>query len=327
MGGIPNFVHAKVNLSVDDLLADAAANGEGTWSETKAFTVQTGKRTGRSPKDRYIVRDTLTDTTVDWGKVNQPISPDVFHTLWAKAEAYLKEKTVYVSHYQVGADSEYGLPVTVITELAWHQVFVHHLFIRDRTVTVGLPEWTVLNACSLQTTPADGVNSDATLILNFAERKILLIGLLYAGEMKKAMFSVLNFLLPNQGILPMHCAANVGECGDVALFFGLSGTGKTTLSADPNRYLIGDDEHGWSERGVFNFEGGCYAKCINLSKAREPMIWDAIRDGAIMENVVLRADNTPDYDDGSLTQNTRAAYPLDYIEKRIIANRAGEPEA
>ena len=315
-------------LTVQELIDIALERKEGGMSRDGALVVVTGKRTGRSPKDRYIVKDAYTQDDVDWGEVNQPTTPDIFHELWHRALAYLDEKQLFVQELQVGADEHYALPVKVITELAWHNVFCQHLFVRPKAETqLSQPEWTLMNAAGLKLNPVtDDVNGDGAVMINFTERKVLLCGMLYAGEMKKAMFTALNFLLPKRNVLPMHCASNVGEKGDVALFFGLSGTGKTTLSADPARYLIGDDEHGWSERGIANFEGGCYAKCINLSKEREPMIWDAIRDGAIMENVVLDSDLRPDYTDSSLTLNTRAAYPREHIPKRVIDNQAGLPK-
>lgn len=323
---------ARVNLTIKELVDIALQRGEGTLASNQALTVRTGTRTGRSPKDRFIVQDEITEKTVDWNNTNQAFSPIKFDALWDKAIQYLDHKENYfVSYLKVGADEQHGVPVKVITELAWHNLFAYVLFIRPEVPVVSNQpkQWTILSVPGFKTDPArDGVNGDAAVILNFSKRRILICGTYYAGEMKKAMFSVLNFLLPSQAILPMHCAANVGEKGDTALFFGLSGTGKTTLSADPERYLIGDDEHGWGEEGVFNFEGGCYAKCIDLSAEREPLIWHAIQFGSIMENVVLDPKSKdPVYSDTTLTQNTRAAYPREYIPQRVDANRAGQPNA
>ena len=316
------------NPSTETLIQSAIAQNEGVLSENGAFCVTTGARTGRSPKDRFIVKDDITANTVDWGAINQPVSPEVFNALWARVEKYLSDKKTYVADLQVGADEQLCLPVKVITESAWQNLFTQHLFIHPTKKCDGKKAWTLLSAQNFVADPKrDGTNSEATVMINLNERKVLICGMRYAGEMKKAMFSVLNYWMPEHDVLPMHCAANVGEDGDVALFFGLSGTGKTTLSADPDRYLIGDDEHGWSATGVFNFEGGCYAKCIDLSEKNEPVIWHAIRDGAIMENVVLNAKGQPDFADVSLTQNTRAAYPRSHIKKRIERNQAGIPKS
>jgi phosphoenolpyruvate carboxykinase (ATP) len=321
-----------INLFPSELVNMALIRKEGVLAANQALSVTTGARTGRSPKDRFIVKDTLTEKTVDWNTINQAISPKNFSALWQRATEHLQmKKCSFISYLKVGAEEKFALTVKVHTELAWHNLFTQNLFIRPtELINTDQPEqWTILCVPSFKTDPArDGVNSDATVALNFVERRILICGTYYAGEMKKAMFSVLNFLLPQHEILPMHCAANVGKDGKTALFFGLSGTGKTTLSADPERYLIGDDEHGWSQNGVFNFEGGCYAKCIDLSREREPVIWGAIRYGSVMENVVLDPDTKePDYSDVSLTQNTRAAYPRDFIAWRVEENKATQPNA
>ncbi len=321
-----------INLTAAELVDLALERKEGVLAANQALTVSTGARTGRSPKDRFIVKSPLTEKTVDWNTINQSIAPEKFHALWARAQEYLNKKdSTFISYLQVGAEEKFSLNVKVMTELAWHNLFTQDLFIQPpNPPTTDQPgQWTILCVPGLKTDPQrDGVNSDAAVILNFDLRCILICGTYYAGEMKKAMFSVLNFILPEQDVLPMHCSANVGHDGKTALFFGLSGTGKTTLSADPERFLIGDDEHGWGDLGVFNFEGGCYAKCIDLSREREPMIWDAIRHPAIMENVVLDpVTKEPDYSNVTLTQNTRAAYPLEHISPRVLANKAGQPNA
>lgn len=323
-----DFPQIHIGLSRTALVTQALRNQEGVLSTNGALSVRTGKRTGRSPKDRFIVKDRETEDRVDWGDVNQPFDPKDFDALWDRAYAYLEMRPVYKSYLRIGADEKAFLPLQVITEKAWHNLFARNMFIQSDNDSDEASSWAILNASGFRTEPSrDKVNSDGAVLLNFTKRRILLVGMLYAGEMKKSMFTVLNYFLPREDILPMHCAANVGKDGNVALFFGLSGTGKTTLSSDPKRHLIGDDEHGWSASGVFNFEGGCYAKCINLSKEKEPVIWDAIRDGAVMENVVLKADGEPDYADGNLTQNTRAAYPREYLPLQVKENKAGLPQS
>jgi len=323
-------VRVYEDLSVDALIEHALKNGEGELASNGALTALTGKRTGRSPKDRFIVKDAVTENTVDWGKVNQAMDVDKFNGLWDEAVEYLNHKEAYVGHYAVGADPEFEIPVKVITEFAWHNLFAHDLFIPEtKAFHQGKDYFTVLSAPNaLCDKDKWGLNSETCVALDFSQRRILIRGTQYAGEMKKAMFTVLNFFLPANDVLPMHCSANAGDAGDTALFFGLSGTGKTTLSADPKRHLIGDDEHGWSGHNIFNFEGGCYAKCIDLSKEKEPMIWNAIRQGSVMENVYIDPETkVPDYTDTRYTENTRVAYPRDFIEGCVPNNMGRTPNA
>ncbi|MGV3264240.1 phosphoenolpyruvate carboxykinase (ATP) [Cytobacillus pseudoceanisediminis] len=325
-----NGSNIQVQLSVPQLVEKVLNRNEGSLTSTGAVRATTGKYTGRSPKDKYIVKEASNKDKMDWGSVNQPISEEAFSNLYNKVINYLKEKEeVFVFKGFAGADKKHRMPIQVINEYAWHNLFAHQLFIRpaEDELLDHQAEFTVISAPNFKADPAvDGTKSETFIIISFERRTVLIGGTEYAGEMKKSIFSVMNYMLPENGILPMHCSANVGREGDVALFFGLSGTGKTTLSADPNRKLIGDDEHGWSANGVFNIEGGCYAKCINLSREKEPQIFDAIRFGAVLENVVVNSETrVADYDDSTLTENTRAAYQLQAIDNIVDPSIAGHP--
>ncbi|MEL3973944.1 phosphoenolpyruvate carboxykinase (ATP) [Rossellomorea oryzaecorticis] len=325
-----NGQNIKNQLSVSQLVEKVLHRNEGVLTSSGAVRAETGKYTGRSPKDKFTVEEPSTKDKIDWGAVNQPISAESFDKLYHKVLAYLKEKEeVFVFNGFAGADPKHRLPIQVINEFAWHNLFAHQLFIRPSAEELisHKSEFTIVSAPNFKADPeVDGTNSETFIIVSFEKRIVLIGGTEYAGEMKKSIFSVMNYMLPESDILSMHCSANVGREGDVALFFGLSGTGKTTLSADPNRRLIGDDEHGWSPNGVFNIEGGCYAKCIGLTREKEPQIFDAIRFGSVLENVVLDEDSRiPDYEDNSLTENTRAAYPLQAMENIVEPSVAGHP--
>ena len=315
------------NLSVDDLITESLERGEGEIAANGALLVKTGKRTGRSPLDRFIVIDDSTKNEVDWGEVNRPFEPVAFENLWNKVEAYLDSKDTFISSLHVGEHFDHYVPVIIRTQWAWHNLFGKQMFIRPDEFNPNNKEtWQILSAPEFVCDPeVDKTNSDGVVILDFTAKKVLLAGMPYAGEMKKSMFAVQNFLLPAKEVLPMHCASNVSSDGEVCLFFGLSGTGKTTLSADPNRNLIGDDEHGWSGETVFNFEGGCYAKTVNLSVENEPVIYKAIKHGSVIENVYLNDNNEPDYSNISISENGRCCYPRSHIENAVEENAAGEP--
>ncbi|WP_416046077.1 phosphoenolpyruvate carboxykinase (ATP) [Priestia megaterium] len=333
LNGLLQLKTTKHQLSVPQLVEKILARREGTLTSTGAVSVETGKYTGRSPLDKFIVSDAVSSKTVEWGPVNQPISAQRFDALYKKVLTHLKKQDeLFVFNGYAGADKKYQLPIQVVNEFAWHNLFAQQLFIRpsaEQKTNDDVKPFTIVAAPTFKAdSETDGTNSETFIILSLERRIVLIGGTEYAGEMKKSIFSVMNFLLPQNNILSMHCSANVGEEGDVALFFGLSGTGKTTLSADANRRLIGDDEHGWSSSGVFNIEGGCYAKCIQLSEEKEPQIFNAIRFGAVLENVVLNQNTkVADYNDNSLTENTRAAYSIDSIDNTVLPSVAGHPTA
>jgi phosphoenolpyruvate carboxykinase (ATP) len=317
------------NLAAPELYEQALRRAEGLLADNGALVVNTGQFTGRSPKDKYIVRTPETEDSIDWGAVNQPMAERQFDQLYARLIDFWRAKDAFVQDCSAGGDPEYAMSIRVITQRAWHSLFARQLFIRREPGAAAElePEFTLLFAPEFKADPGlDGTRSETCIAINFRRRLALIAGTEYAGEMKKSIFTVLNYLLPPRDVLPMHCSANMGENGNVALFFGLSGTGKTTLSADPKRRLIGDDEHGWSSRGVFNLEGGCYAKCIRLSKEKEPQIWNAIRFGTVLENVVIDPiTRRLDFDSAEITENTRAAYPLEAIDASVIPSRAGHP--
>lgn len=320
---------AFLDLSTAQLVEYSLRRQEGFLTPTGALSTFTGKYTGRSPKDKFIVKESSIQEDIHWGPVNQPIAAEVFERLYLKVIEYLKHKERFVFHGFAGTDQRYRIPIRVINELAWHNLFARQLFVRptEQDTLNHQNAFTIVSAPGFKADPAlDGTHSEAFVMISFEKRIILIGGTEYAGEMKKSIFSVMNYLLPKQQVLSMHCSANVGKDGDVALFFGLSGTGKTTLSADPNRQLIGDDEHGWSDDGVFNIEGGCYAKCIQLSEEKEPQIWNAIRFGTVLENVDIDEKTRKiDFNSNKYTENTRAAYPIEHIPGALIPSVAGQP--
>lgn len=321
---------ALYQLNVAELVEEALKNGEGTLADTGALAIDTGKFTGRSPKDRFIVCDAITEHTVWWGDINIKFDPAKFNSLFEKITTYMNKNDFYVRDAYACADEEYKTTIRVVTETAYQNLFANNLFLRPTVEELGSrPEWTIIAAPSFLANPeVDGTRQSNFSILNFTRKMIIIGGSGYTGEIKKGIFSVLNFVLPElRNTLSMHCSANVGKDGDTAIFFGLSGTGKTTLSADPERGLIGDDEHGWSENSVFNFEGGCYAKCVDLTAEKEPQIFNAIKFGSLLENInYFPGTHTVDFSNIDKTENTRVAYPIHYIDNAIIPSIAGMPK-
>jgi phosphoenolpyruvate carboxykinase (ATP) len=319
-----------LNLKEAPLIEAAILRGEGHLAASGALTLTTGVHTGRSPNDKFTVRDATTETQMWWDN-NKPMSPEHFDALYQDFLAAVKGKELYEQHLLGGADAKQQIKCRIITEFAWHSLFIRHMLRRpDAAQLAGFtPDVTIVNLPSFKADPKrHGCRSETVIAINFARKLVLIGGSEYAGETKKSVFTYLNYMLPTKGVMPMHCSANVSHGGESAVFFGLSGTGKTTLSADPKRILLGDDEHGWSADGIFNFEGGCYAKTIRLSKEAEPQIWDATnRFGAVLENVVLKpGTNEPDYNDGRLTENTRSCYPLEFIANASKSGTAGHPK-
>lgn len=318
------------NLNPAELYEHAILRGEAILTADHALLVHTGKFTGRSPKDKFIIEQDSIRDEIDWGEVNQPASEEVFNNLFTKVQNYLRDKRLFVKDAFCGADEHNRLNVRVVSEVAYHALFTHNMFIRpsEDELKAIEPDFTVLAAPFFEADPkVDGTRSSTFILCNFEKKIIIIGGTLYSGEVKKGIFSVMNYLLPKKGVMAMHCSANHDRYGKSAVFFGLSGTGKTTLSADPDKTLIGDDEHGWSDEGIFNFEGGCYAKTINLSAKSEPMIYATTKmPGTILENVVLDDNREPDFDDVRLTQNTRCSYPIDFIPNASETGKGNHPE-
>ncbi|SDC06737.1 phosphoenolpyruvate carboxykinase (ATP) [Niabella drilacis] len=321
-----NPIHYQ--LTPDELVTDTLMNHQGRLNDTGALVIQTGKFTGRSPRDKFIVKDELTAATIDWGNFNNPLEEKYFDRILEDVRAYLNErKELWVRDAYACAAREYRLNIRIVNELPWMNLFAHHLFLRPSEAALECfePEWHILSAPGLELDPVRcGTRQGNATVISFKHKTILIAGSSYTGEIKKGIFSVLNYLLPqNRDVLSMHCSANIGAAGDTALFFGLSGTGKTTLSTDPGRRLIGDDEHGWDDHQVFNFEGGCYAKCIHLSEEKEPEIYHAVKDGALVENVTfLPGTDQINFDDASVTENTRVSYPIHFLEN-IVPEETG----
>jgi len=320
--GLENLGNVYWNLTPAELVEDTILLGQGSLSDTGALCIETGEFTGRSPQDRFVVCDENTENTVWWGDINKKFDPSKFDALYNRMKAYLTDRDVYVRDAYVCADEAYRMNLRVITEYPWSNMFASNMFLRPTSEEIEHfnPEWHIVCAPGFLADPEiDGTRQHNFAIINFTKKMIIIGGTGYTGEIKKGIFSVLNYVLPHEkSVLSMHCSANIGEDGDTAVFFGLSGTGKTTLSSDPNRRLIGDDEHGWSENSVFNFEGGCYAKTIDLSEEKEPQIYNAIKFGAILENIGFKDGTaTPDYSDKSITENTRVSYPIYHIDNVV----------
>ena len=328
--GLEGVGRAHWNLPPAKLILQTLLRGEGVLTDQGALAIETGTFTGRSPKDRFLVKDNATEGRVDWGDINQPMTSEAFETLLRDVQAHLDGKSVFVKDAAVGADERYRIPVRVVAEKAWSSLFVDNMFIRlsEQERWVAEPQWHVVCAPSFKADPSrHGCRQGNVSAIDFGRKIIVVAGSGYTGEIKKGMFSVMNYILPvEHNVLPMHCSSNMGENGDVAVFFGLSGTGKTTLSSDPKRALIGDDEHGWTKDGVFNMEGGCYAKTIDLSPEGEPEIHQAIRFGAMLENIGFQEDGiTPDFTDDSITPNTRVSYPIHHIPGAVASGKGGHP--
>ncbi len=327
--GLAGSGHVHRNLPPAELIARSLARGEGILAANGALVVKTGEPSGRSPDDRVIVEEGPAADQISWGEINRPCEPALFDRLLDKARGYLHDRDLYVFDGFSGAERTYRLPIRVVADATWHALFANTLFVRPTTVELEdfEPGFTVINCGALRASADfDGTRTSVFVGISFTRKLVLILGSMYGGEMKKAIFSVMNYILPQRNVLPMHCSANVGEVGDSALFFGLSGTGKTTLSADPARRLIGDDEHGWSDHSIFNLEGGCYAKTIHLSPETEPQIFNAIRFGSILENVVVDPHTRAiDYDSDFLTENTRATYPIDHIPDAMLGGVGDHP--
>ena len=328
--GIVNAAAVYRNLTPAQLTEHALRRGEGTLSATGALVVKTGKYTGRSANDKFIVDTPAVHDDIAWGKVNRPMEKEKFDAIFAKVTAYLQNKEVYVFDGFAGADPKYTKSFRIVNELASQNLFIHQLLLRPTAEQLAdyKADFTIICVPGFKCDPQrDHTHSEAAIMIDYEKKLVLIAGSQYAGEIKKSVFSVMNYLMPKEGVFPMHCSANIGKDGDSAIFFGLSGTGKTTLSADPNRKLIGDDEHGWADESVFNFEGGCYAKCIDLTEESEPEIYRAIRFGALVENVIVDPETRrPDYADSSLTENTRVGYPVDYIPNAAIPGVCATPK-